>query len=230
MEKPSICSIKKHFTTSSIPTAEGVIIDLGTGDGRFVYQSARENPNRFHIGIDASTSALEKISEKVFRKPTKGGLSNVLFVQAAIEDLPPELDGIADEVHVHFPWGSLLHAVASGDLVALQGIRRMCAPDALLEVLIGLDPERDMSEFERLGLGPLTPEYVADVLIPNYRVAGFEVIETGVLGRSEWPALESSWGQKLKSGSTNRSLIYLIARAAESLTRSREEREEDHRC
>ena len=192
-----------------------MIIDLGTGDGRFVYQSARENPNRFHIGIDASTSALEKISGKVFRKPAKGGLANVLFVQAAIEDLPSELDGIADEVHVHFPWGSLLHAVASGDLVALQGIRRMCAPDALLEVLIGLDPERDKSEIERLGLGPLTPEYVADVLIPNYRIAGFEVIENGVLAPSEWPLLESSWAARLKSGDTHRSLIYVIARSME---------------
>ena len=192
-----------------------MIIDLGTGDGRFVYQSARENPNRFHIGIDASTSALEKISGKVFRKPAKGGLANVLFVQAAIEDLPPELDGIADEVHVHFPWGSLLHAVASGNLVALQGIRRMCAPEALLEVLIGLDPERDKSEIERLGLGPLTPEYVTDVLIPNYRLAGFEVIESGVLAPSDWSVLDTSWAQRLKGGGTNRSLNYIIARSLE---------------
>ena len=40
----------------------------------------------------------------------------MLFIQAAVEDLPPELDGVADEVHVHFPWGSLLRAVATGEL------------------------------------------------------------------------------------------------------------------
>ncbi len=214
MEKPSICSINKHFENSSLPTAEGVIIDLGTGDGRFVYQCAQRNPHRFYIGIDASTSALEKISEKVHRKPAKGGLPNVLFVQAAVEDLPSELDGIADEVHVHFPWGSLLRAVATGDRAALEGMRRVCAADALLEVVIGLDFERDKSEIERLGLGSLTPEYVSDVLIPRYRAAAFEIIESGMLGPSEWPALQTSWAKRLKSGGTNRSLIYLIARAA----------------
>ncbi len=91
------------------------MIDLGTGDGRFVYQSARRNPHKFYIGIDAEARALEKISEKIHRKPQKGGLRNVMFVQAAVEDLPSELDGVADELHIHFPWGSLLGAVASGD-------------------------------------------------------------------------------------------------------------------
>jgi len=63
-----------------------------------------ENPQRFYIGIDANAQPLEKISEKIYRKPTKGGLPNVLFVQAAVEALPPELDGVADEIHIHFPW------------------------------------------------------------------------------------------------------------------------------
>jgi tRNA G46 methylase TrmB len=31
----------------SPPTGEGVVIDIGTGDGLFVYQCARENPNKF---------------------------------------------------------------------------------------------------------------------------------------------------------------------------------------
>ena len=48
--------------------------------------------------MDAQAKALEKISEKIHRKPAKGGLPNVLFVQAAVENLPPELDGVVDEV------------------------------------------------------------------------------------------------------------------------------------
>ena len=86
------------------------MIDIGTGDGFFVSECARQNPRKFYIGIDANTRPLEKISEKIHRKPSKGGLPNVLFLQAAVEDLPSELDGVADEVHVHFPWGSLLGA------------------------------------------------------------------------------------------------------------------------
>jgi 16S rRNA (adenine(1408)-N(1))-methyltransferase len=63
-----------------------VIVDIGTGDGRFVYQSARENPRKFYIGIDPNVRPLEKISEKIYRKPAKGGATNALFDQAALED------------------------------------------------------------------------------------------------------------------------------------------------
>ena len=131
-------------------TGEGVILDIGTGDGLFVYQCARQNPRKFYIGIDPNTAPLEKVSEKIHRKPNKGGTKNALFIQAAVEALPSELEGIADEVHVHFPWGSLLRAVATGDLQVLQGIRRACAHDAVLEVVIGLDTERDVTEIELL--------------------------------------------------------------------------------
>jgi len=73
-------------------------------------------------------------------------LPNVLFLQAAIEDLPSELDAVADEVHIHFPWGSLLRVVAEGDETGLHNLRRICAPESVLEIIIVLDRERDRSE------------------------------------------------------------------------------------
>jgi len=173
-------------------TGEGVIIDIGTGDGRFVYQSARQNPNKFYIGIDPNVRPLEKISEKIHRKPAKGGASNVLFVQAAIEDLPPELDGVADEVHIHFPWGSLLRAVATGDIDVLCNVRRICAPGAMLEIVVN-DP-------------------IADQPIERYRLAGFEVLEHGSVPAAQWSEFESTWARRLKQNE-NRSVVYLIARA-----------------
>jgi len=179
--------IKTPSTNSSNRIGEGVIIDIGTGDGRYVYQSARQNPNKFYIGIDPNARPLEKISEKIHRKPAKGGASNVLFVQAAIEDLPSELDGVADELHVHFPWGSLLRAVATGDVALLRNLRRICSTGGLLEVVIGLDPERDQSEMERLGLTSLALDFIDRELIPNYAAAGFEAIERGSFAASEWP-------------------------------------------
>jgi 16S rRNA (adenine(1408)-N(1))-methyltransferase len=197
--------------TSSPPTGGGVIIDLGTGDGTFVYQYARQHPDRFYIGIDAQSSALEKVSEKIHRKPAKGGTPNVLFIQAAVEDLPPELDGVADEIHAHFPWGSLLRALALGDEAVLRNLRRVCAPGAWLEVVIALDPERDRAEIERLNLSPLSPEFLETTLIPRYRAAGFEVVEYGSLPPSEWPHLQTSWAKKLRGAA--RPLTYLTAHA-----------------
>ena len=211
MAVPSDNSIKAPSTDSSNRTGEGVIIDIGTGDGRFVYQSARRNPNKFYIGIDPNTRPLEKISEKIHRKPAKGGAPNVLFIQSAIEDLPDELNGVANEVHVHFPWGSLLRAVVVGDVALLQNLRRICADDALLEVVIGIDPVRDKSELERLGVQPWTLEVVDTVLVPNYAVAGFEIIERGIIAASEWPEFETSWARRLQ-GNEQRPITYLIAR------------------
>lgn len=214
MASDSTSSTNRNLKTSSRLTEGGVIVDLGTGDGRFVYQSAKAHPERFYIGIDASHSALEKISQKSLRKPTKGGLPNVLYIHASLEDLPSELDGIADEVHVHFPWGSLLKAVASADSKMLLALHRICAPGAFLEVVFGLDPERDASEIQRLGLQPISSDCLSQTLIPGYKQAGFEIMEAGLLDQKEWAcldALNTSWAQKLRHAS-DRSLVYFIAR------------------
>ena len=121
---------------------------------------------------------------------------------------------MADELHVHFPWGSLLRAVAAGEAAPLAGMRRICAPGAWLEVVIGLDRERDRAEIERLGLAMLTPEYFSATLNPRYRAAGFDVVESGALPAAEWPRLHTSWAQRLRGGA-GRSLSYLIARAVD---------------
>jgi 16S rRNA (adenine(1408)-N(1))-methyltransferase len=205
-------STGENSILSSLPTGEGIVIDIGTGDGLFVYRCARQNPKKFFIGVDASPRPLEKISEKIHRSAAKGGLPNVLFLQASVEELPRELDGVADEVHVHFPWGSLLRGVDVGDEKILQNLRRLCSPDALLEVIIGLDPERDRTEMERLGLEPLTVEVIDAELVGRYRAAGFEIVERGTIDRSEWSKLETSWAKRL-GGSTSREVIYIIARA-----------------
>jgi hypothetical protein len=137
----------------------------------------------------------------------------VLFVQAAVEDLPVELDGVADEVHVHFPWGSLLRAVATGDVVVLQNLRRICSPGALLEVVLGLDPTRDQSEIERLGLSTLTLEYIDQTLVPQYAAAGFEITERGIIPAADWPEFNTSWAKRLQQND-QRVITYVIARAA----------------
>ncbi len=214
MVEPADNSTEKPSENLSLPTGEGIILDIGTGDGLFVYNSARQNPNKFFIGIDANPRPLEKVSEKIHRKPAKGGLPNVLFLQSAVEDLPLELDGVADEVHVHFPWGSLLRAVATGDELVLCNLRRVSSVGALLEVVIGLDTERDRAEIERLGLETFSAAHIDSVLVSRYEDAGFEVLETGTLLASEWSRLQTSWAKRLK-GNANRTLFYIVARAAE---------------
>ncbi len=214
MVEPADNSTSKPSNDLSLPTGDGIVLDIGTGDGRFVYLCARQHPKKFFIGIDANPRPLEKVSEKIHRKPSKGGLPNVLFLQSSVEDLPSELDGVADEVHVHFPWGSLLRAVATGDNAVLRNLRRVCSAGALLEVVIGLDPDRDRSEIERLELPIISTAHIDSILVSRYGEAGFEVLETGTLLSSEWSRLQTSWAKRLK-GNANRTLFYIVARAAE---------------
>ncbi len=204
-------STEKPLENLSSHTGEGVVVDIGTGDGRFVYRSAQMNPHKFYIGIDANAAPLEKISMKATRKPAKGGLANVLFIQAAIEDLPEELNASADEIHIHFPWGSLLRAVAVGDEAALAALKRIAAPECILEIIIGIDETRDKTEIERLELPRLSAEYLQKTLIPKYEQAGFEILQSGVLNPSQWSRLETSWARKLQSND-NRKCVYLVLR------------------
>jgi 16S rRNA (adenine(1408)-N(1))-methyltransferase len=203
----------KNSENLSSHTGEGVVVDIGTGDGRFVYRSAATNPSKFYIGIDANAKPLEKISMKATRKPLKGGLPNVLFIQAAIEDLPEELDGAADEIHIHFPWGSLLRAVLAGDEDVLKNLRRICAPGCVLEIVTGIDEERDRSEIERLELPKISEAYLENALIPKYEANNFKFLRKGILGVSEWSKMETSWARKLQTGA-NRAVTYLIFQAS----------------
>ena len=204
-------STEKISANLSLPSGEGVVVDIGTGDGRFVYRSAAANPNKFFIGIDANAAPLAKISMKATRKPAKGGLANVLFVQAAIENLPEELNGSADEIHIHFPWGSLLKTVALGEENALAALRRIAAPECILEIIIGIDEARDKTEIERLALPRLTDEYLRETLLPTYERAGFQVLESGSLVPSEWSRIETSWARRLQSND-NRQCVYFVLR------------------
>jgi 16S rRNA (adenine(1408)-N(1))-methyltransferase len=169
-------------------------------------------PEKFFIGIDANARPLGRLSEKIYRRPAKGGAPNVLFLQAAVEQIPEELRGIANEVVVQFPWGSLLRGVATGDELVLGNLLKLCRPEARLEVIIGIDTERDRSQIARLGLPDLSDEYLKRVLVPAYESRGFEIEEFGRGSASSWPEIDSSWARKLRQSST-RVLIFLRGRA-----------------
>jgi 16S rRNA (adenine(1408)-N(1))-methyltransferase len=203
----------KNSDDSSHPTeGRGVVIDIGTGDGRFVSRSAAANPDKFYIGIDPNAKPLEKPSMKATRKPAKGGLPNALFVQAAIEDLPEELNSSADEIHIHFPWGSLLKAVCLGDPSVLSSLYRIAAPECLLEIVIGIDPERDVSEIARLDIPLLDSAYIKDVLVSKYAAVGFKFVESGTMSADEWSRIETSWARKLQGGD-KRKVRYFICKS-----------------
>ncbi len=105
---------------------DGVLIDVGTGDGRYVLHVARTQPTCFVIGVDACRDNLRKVSRKVG--------PNALYVIANALALPGELGGMASKITINFPWGSLLTGLLDGDLRLLEGLLAIARPGAVLEI------------------------------------------------------------------------------------------------
>jgi 16S rRNA (adenine(1408)-N(1))-methyltransferase len=185
-----------------------VSIDLGTGDGRLPWVLAREAPDRLFIGVDANAAALRERSGRAARDRQR----NVLYVRAAVEDLPPELAAAADRVTVVLPWGSLLAAVARADSPLLRNIRDLTRPGARLTVVLGVDPERDRAECLRLGLPALDPAFLCGPLPEAYRAAGFHVTCVQSLTAEELARWPSTWARRLAHG-RQRAAFQIDARA-----------------
>lgn len=86
-----------------------LILDLGTGDGKFALCHAVSFPNDFVIGIDSCRENL--------RTHSRTNLPNLLYVIANARSMPQELNGLASQVVINFPWGSLLESLLKGDLM-----------------------------------------------------------------------------------------------------------------
>lgn len=103
-----------------------LILDLGTGDGRFVRTLADRHPDRFFVGVDACRENL--------REHSRAKLQNMLFVIASAQDLPGEFNGLFSQVTINFPWGSLLESLLTGDPSLMRGLLSVSRPGAQIEI------------------------------------------------------------------------------------------------
>src|SRR5919202_3592006 len=111
---------------TQLKSYRSVLIDLGTGDGRYVRSAAQACPECFVIGLDACRENL--------RAASRSAPSNALFVIANALDLPWELRGLAGHITINFPWGSLLGALVNAEPTLFDGLRMLALPGALLEI------------------------------------------------------------------------------------------------
>ncbi len=188
----------------------GVVLDIGTGDGKFVYRQAQANPERFYIGIDSSPANLAEYATKITRKPAKGGLPNVLYVIANVEQLPVELHGCAAQITINFPWGSLLNGLVLGDVVVLQNIAAVAARPARLDIFINYSVFADPVPLDIVGLPDMTIEYIETVLRPRYAQAGIIIVERAYLGPEVMKQIPTTWSRRLAFGKRPQT-VYLQA-------------------
>jgi 16S rRNA (adenine(1408)-N(1))-methyltransferase len=170
------------------------VIDLGTGDGRFVLASAAAHPDLLVIGVDAAASSMLSASRRAARPTKRGGLPNALFVVAAAEALPSELEGCADALTVQFPWGSLLRGLLEADSAILAGLARVTKPGARVKLLLSVI-ERDQAvgrcSLDEASFASLAPRYVEHgLLLRKARLASAEQVAQA----------HSTWGKRLGAG------------------------------
>jgi 16S rRNA (adenine(1408)-N(1))-methyltransferase len=162
---------------------DDVLIDVGTGDGRYVLHVARTCPTWFALGVDACKENLRKASRKA--------PPNALYVIANALALPRELGGMASKVAINFPWGSLLTALLDGEPVLLEGLLAIARPGAALEV--------------RLNGGALTAagytlESGGARIRQSLHDGGFDVGDLVRLDARELRQYPTSWAKRLAYG------------------------------
>ena len=184
-------------------------IDLGAGDGRFAYESARANPDGLFLAIDPDADALAEYAFRAGRKPARGGAGNVLFVVASLEDLPAELEGIAATVRVNYPWAGLLRSLLRPTPEAPKAIGRLLKDGGRFEIVMTYDAEHDAAVFGDEGPLRLDLDCIEQKLVPAYSEQSLRVDDARRLAREEALAIPSTWGRRLLHGRPRE--VYWIA-------------------
>lgn len=114
--------------TARLANHRRILLDLGTGDGKFAFHHARTFPSHFVVGVDACRENL--------REHSRTKLPNLLFVIARAQDLPRELNGLVSHITINFPWGSLLGSLLDGDPCLFLGLESLTRSSARLDLCL----------------------------------------------------------------------------------------------
>ena len=167
-----------------------IILDLGTGDGRYARALAEKHPDWFVVGVDSCRENLHEHSQ------TK--LKNLLFVIASAQNLPPELEGLVSHITVNFPWGSLLGSLLAGDSKLMCGLKLISRQRASLEL--------------RLNGGALaeagkTLEAGTDKIHYNLLQAGWQIERPVLMDAGALKTFPSTWAKRLAFGRDPRAMM-----------------------
>ena len=167
-----------------------ILLDLGTGDGRYVHYLAERNPNCFLIGVDSCRENLHEHS--------RAKLPNMLFVIASAQNLPAELNGLVSHVTINFPWGSLLDGLLTAERSLMRGLESISSSTTTLDV--------------RLNGGALAEtgwdlESGADQIYNNLAQAGWRVNAPAMMSAAALRNFPSTWAKRLAFGRDPRAVV-----------------------
>jgi 16S rRNA (adenine(1408)-N(1))-methyltransferase len=166
-----------------------VILDLGTGDGRYVHYLAEKNPRWFIIGVDACRENLHEHS--------RAKLPNALFVIASAQDLPSELHGRVSHISINFPWGSLLKSLLEGDANVMHGLESISRPETSLNLHLNGGALAEIGTDLDAGAG---------VIRHNLLYAGWQLDSLVQLGAPSLRGFPTTWARRIAHGRDPRAI------------------------
>jgi 16S rRNA (adenine(1408)-N(1))-methyltransferase len=130
------------------------------------------------------------------RRASRGGPLNALFVVAAAERIPPELCGVADELTILFPWGSLLRGTLALDdaTAAAAGIASLLRPGGEASAFVSIE-DRDGLDLPRLEEAD-----ACEALRERWSRHGLDLCKLRPATAGELRASHSSWARRLAAG------------------------------
>lgn len=178
---------------------QSIHVDIGTGDGKYIYKQALKFPNVYFIGIDNVKKNLEKTSTKVLKK-YKNNTGNILFIISSLEAIPYDINNIADRITIYLPWGILLEAIVRPLEEILKHVAIIAKNQSIFEFIITYSPIYEGNEMERRGLPNIGPNYFCAEYQKKLKSIGLVLTKISILSNDQLKQIESSWAKRLAFG------------------------------
>ena len=183
------CYMDLNELHARLANHQRIILDLGTGDGKFAFHYAQTFPRHFIIGVDACRENL--------REHSRTKLTNLLFVIANAQSLPHELNGLISHITINFPWGSLLQSLLNGDPNLICGLKAISRAHTTIDI--------------RLNGGALaeaatTLERGTKIIYDNLLHAGWQVKTPLLMDFRALRNFPSTWAKRLAFGRDPRAM------------------------
>jgi len=167
-----------------------IMLDLGTGDGRYVHTLAEAQPDWFVIGVDSCRENLREYS--------RAKLRNMLFVIASAQCLPMELNGLVSHITINFPWGSLLESLLTGDSKLMRGLVSVSRAATSIDLCLNGGALAEAGT-------PL--ETGAEKIYDNLIRSGWELTRPVLMNGSVLKSFPTSWARRLAHGRDPRAIL-----------------------
>lgn len=175
--------------TDRLANYQRVILDLGTGDGRYVRFLADRNPQWFVIGVDSCRENLREYSRL--------NLQNAIFVIASAQELPREFSGLISHITINFPWGSLLTSLLEGDAAFLNGLSSIAKQNVEIDILLNSGALTEVGR--NLDSG-------TQIIYENFTQYGWNLKRPNRLDNHELCKVPTTWAKRLAFGRDPRAM------------------------